>query len=231
MGLNTESRDVRKLRAAARRAARHLPADLPPGLALTDPDRVADPVALAWALPRGWGLVYRHFGVPGAGTMARALARVCHRRGLALLIAGDPGLACQVGATGVHWPEARLAEARRWQGRFRLTTASAHPARATGLGLLGRGWPTGVDALLVSTVFASASPSAGAAMGALRLRDLAKRAAGPIYALGGVDAETAGSVAGWAGLAAVDGALRFAERPEQVRSNGPGCERSLAQDQ
>ena len=206
MGLNTESRAARKLRAAARHAAGHLPPHLPPALALTDPDRTPDPIALACALPRGWGLIYRHYGNPEAGRIAAELACICHRRGLDLLIAADPVLALQVGAAGVHWPEARIGDARRWQGRFRLTTASAHPDRARGLGLLGPAWPRGIDALLVSTVFPSTSPSAGRAMGARQFRRLAAQSWGPVYALGGVTAANADQVSGAGGLAAIGGA-------------------------
>ena len=78
-------------------------------------------------------------------------------------------------------------------------TASAHSPEE--LRMLAR-YP--VDAALVSTVFASNSPSARAPLGALRLRTIARSSACPVFALGGVSAGNAAQVAGFSGIAAVD---------------------------
>jgi thiamine-phosphate pyrophosphorylase len=65
----------------------------------------------------------------------------------------------------------------------------------------------GVDAVIVSAVFPSASPSARKPIGALRFRILARSAGLPTYALGGITADNAGRVgshaAGWAAIEAV----------------------------
>jgi thiamine-phosphate pyrophosphorylase len=66
-----------------------------------------------------------------------------------------------------------------------------------------------VDGVLLSTVFASRSASAGTAMGALRFRQLVRDAGLTVYALGGVTPENAGAIAGAAGFAAVDGMAAF----------------------
>jgi thiamine-phosphate pyrophosphorylase len=190
----------RKLRHAARCAVRHLPHGLPPLLYLTDPDRSPDPLATAAKLPPGSGVIYRHFGAPERQQMARALADLSTRRDLVLLIGGDPELARAIGADGVHWPEARGAEARHWAGAFGLQTVSAHSHAA-----LARAAWAGVDAALVSTVFASASPSAGPALGATRFRQMARRAGLPVYALGGITAHTARRISHVAGLAGIRG--------------------------
>lgn len=68
-------------------------------------------------------------------------------------------------------------------------TASAHSRRA-----LLNAARHGVDAAILSTVFASRSPSAGVAMGALKFRLLARQAPLPVYALGGVGAANAARV-------------------------------------
>lgn len=132
--------------------------------------------------------------------MAPRLAGVARRRGLKLLIAADPSLALEVGAHGVHWPEARLAEARKWRGRFMFQTASAHSRRA-----IDRAAKTGVDAALVSTVFPSTSKSAGAPMGRLAFTRLCQKAPLPLFALGGVKAANALQIADAGGLAAIEG--------------------------
>lgn len=200
MSLEPQSRARRKLAAAARLAARHMPEGMPPALFVTDPARTPQPEQIIAGLPRGWGVVYRHFGAPDRNTVAASLAKLCRKRQLRLLIAADPLLAAKVDAEGVHWPFWMRREVRRWRGRFRLQTMSAHSAGE--LRIAAR-FP--VDAVLVSTVFPSRSPSAGRAMGGLRFRKLAREASLPVYALGGVTADNAQVAAAAAGFAAVDG--------------------------
>jgi thiamine-phosphate pyrophosphorylase len=188
----------RKFRFAARRASTHLPRHLPSFFFLTDPARTPDPLGVAGALPKGSGIILRHFGREGQIRQAGLLARIARRRRLVLLIAADPRLARDVGADGVHWPEACLPDARLWRGRFPLMTASAHSRAA-----LARAASAGVDAAVVSTVFPSASPTSGPAMGAVRLRKLCRQTGLAVYALGGVTHENALKIANTAGFAAV----------------------------
>tara|TARA_R110002072_G_scaffold244882_1_gene404245 strand:- start:319 stop:942 length:624 start_codon:yes stop_codon:yes gene_type:complete len=198
MTLKRQSSPKRKLLAAARAASAHLPLGIPPVLFLTDPARTPDPVRTAARLPTGWGVIYRHFGAPDADRVAAELAHVCRARKLRLLISADPVLAMAVGAAGVHWPHARLTASRKWRGAFALMTASAHsPAELRAIAH----YP--IDAALVSAVFPSSSPSAGKPLGALKLRQLARTAPCPVFALGGVTAENAGRVSDFSGLAAV----------------------------
>lgn len=204
MSDEAQSRKQRKLRAAARRAAGALPTGLPPVLFLTDEARTPDPAVIASHLPAGWGVVFRRREMDRSVEEAARLAALCRRRGLVLLVAGAPSLAMQIGAHGVHWPERRASEARRWAGRFTVMTASAHTRRG-----LARLASLPVDAVLRSVVFDSASASAGAPIGALRFRMQARRAGRPVYALGGVTADTAPRVSGVAGLAAIEGVARI----------------------
>jgi thiamine-phosphate pyrophosphorylase len=171
---------------------------LPPLLLLTDPKRIPAPLAAAARLPAGAGVVYRHFGAKDREATARALLRLCRKRGLKLLIGADPILAQRVGADGVHLPErlARLAAGLR----------RAHPAWLLTLAWHGRRRRAApVDALVLAPVLASASPSAAYPLGARRANAMARRAGLPCYALGGVNARTASRLTGFAGLAAVDG--------------------------
>ena len=201
MAQKPQDSDRRKLISAARRARRHLPPGVPPAFFLTDPQRTPDPVSVAEHLPAGWGVIYRHFGAAHRDWQARQLAEIANRRGLALLIAADPDLAIRAGAAGVHWPFAQRHAARIWRSRFDLMTVSAHgggearQADADGL----------FDAALVSAVFPSRSPSAGAPIGAGAFRQLAQRSTLPIHALGGVTARSAASICDAGGLAAIEG--------------------------
>lgn len=211
MTLEPQSRARRKLVAAARVSARTFKArgvaSLPPALFVTDPIRTPDPETVAASLPCGFGVVYRHFGAPGRDRVAKRLVDICRRRGLILLIAADPELATRVRADGVHWPFRLRRSVRRWRGRFFLQTVSAHSGREL---RAVAGLP--VEAVLVSKVFASSSPGAGSAMGPLRFARLTALSEKPAYALGGLTAETAGSVSRWSGYAAVEGLAAFGQK-------------------
>ena len=200
MGLKHQAVSARKWRVAIRRVETHFPRQLPPLLFLTDPKRTPDPASVAAKLPVGSGVLYRHFGAENRFEVAVELAGLARRRGLKLLTAADPKLAVEIGAYGVHWPEARLQDALKWRGRFQIQTASAHSRMA-----ITRAEQVGVDAALVSTVFSSNSPSAGTPMGAAAFVELCHQSPLPLYALGGINADNAASVAGSGGLAAIEG--------------------------
>jgi thiamine-phosphate pyrophosphorylase len=204
MSLEPRNRAQRKLIAAARKSAAHLPPALPGAFFVTDPARTPDPCAIARGLPAGFGVIYRHFGAKDRDAVAVSLARICRTRGLALLIAADPELAVRVRADGVHWPHRMRRAARKWQGRFDLQTVSVHSGRELRAVM---GLP--VEAALMSTVFASRSASAGQAMGALKFRLLVRGTGLPVYALGGITPDNAGSTAMASGFAAVDGMRIF----------------------
>ncbi|WP_374469468.1 thiamine phosphate synthase [Phenylobacterium sp.] len=184
-------------RAAGRKA-------LPPLLFFTDPVRTPDPEAVAAALPAGSAVVLRTFGAPDAEAQAHRLLAIARARRLKLLIGADAALAARVGAHGVHLPQRLAFRARplkaadpRW-----TVTAAAHSLRAARAALA-----SGADAAVVSVAFASNSPSAGRAIGPVRLARLARDAGGPVYALGGINDATARRLAdaGLVGLAAVEG--------------------------
>lgn len=200
--------DMRRLwRAAATlERARTRGKGLPLVWFVTDPVRTPDPAAVAERLPRGTGVIYRHFGLQDAETTARVLADVARRRGLVLLIGRDAALAARVGAAGVHLPERDAARAQLLRARHPrwIVTAAAHSPRAIRQAEAAR-----ADAVLLSAAFPSRSPSAGAPLGSIRLAQWVRAARLPVYALGGVNARTAGRLAatGVAGFAAIEGLL------------------------
>ena len=155
---------------------------------------------MAARLPRGAALVYRAFGARGAEATATRLTAVLHARGARLLIGADASLAARVRADGVHLPERMAGEARRIKAMHPdwIVTAAAHSLRAAR--------QTAADAAVVSAVFPSRSPSAGAPLGVVRLARIARAAGRPVYALGGVNDATAARLKDLplAGLAAVD---------------------------
>ncbi len=176
---------------------------LPNLLFFTDPARAPDPEAVAARLPRGSGIVLRAFGAPEAVDQGRRLRAIADARGLILLAGAHPRLAEDIGADGLHMPERLSGEIPRLRAERTdwLITVAAHDRPA--VEAAGR---AEADAVVVSPVFPSNSPSAGAPLGIEGLKALVSASALPVYALGGVRADTAGrlSAIGIVGIAAVE---------------------------
>jgi thiamine-phosphate pyrophosphorylase len=157
---------------------------LPPLWLFTDARRVADPRPVVARLPKGLaGVVLRHDGEPGRAALGRDLARICRARRLRLVVAGDPRLAAALGV-GVHlrggrWPGGAPVLVRRRAGA--LVTSSAH-----GVAELRRAARAGVDLAFLSPAFATRSHPDVVVLGALRWGRVARGAALPVAALGGI---------------------------------------------
>lgn len=188
-------------RARLARTAKTLSGGLVPALILmTDDERLADPEAAVEALPAGSMVVIRAKTPHRLNVLAISLRTIARRRGLFLLVAGDPKLARRIGADGVHLPEARIGEAAAIRARSDLIiTASTHSLRAA----LKAG---AVDALILSAVFPTRSHPGKAALGPLRTAFMARLLPLASYGLGGIDAGNARRLAGVCGIAAI-GAL------------------------
>ncbi|MDZ4375271.1 MAG: thiamine phosphate synthase [Phenylobacterium sp.] len=174
---------------------------MPALLFFTDPDRTPDPEAVARRLPRGAGIVFRHFGAPDAEARARRLLGIAQGRGLRLLIGQDWALAARIGADGVHLPERlshRAGALRRGHPGW-LVTSAAHDLVSARTGE--------AHAIVISPVLPSRSASAGRPLGPARLAAMVRHARRPAYGLGGVTDVTARRLvgSGLVGLAAVDG--------------------------
>lgn len=179
-------------------------ATLPPLLLMTDPVRLPDPAPAIAQLPRGSGVIVRHTDPRARAHLARALAPLCRRRRVLLLIAGDPRLAAELRADGVHFPESQGAEARVWRRRRPrwLVTTAAHGGQA-----LQKAARAGAHAALLSPVFATASHPGARALGTVRFARLVHCSPLPVYALGGITAQSARRLktSGAAGIAGISG--------------------------
>jgi thiamine-phosphate pyrophosphorylase len=186
-------------RAARRLGPRTLVAPL---VLMTDPQRMPDPVGAARRLPPGSMVIFRAYGAADAVTTGLRLAAVARSRGLTLLAGADVRLARRIGAAGVHLPERLGHRARAVRAAWpeALITIAAHSRHA-----VRRAERFGADAVILSPVFPSSSPSAGRHMGRLRFAAVARAAGGPVYALGGVTMKNAPELlgSGAAGIAAV----------------------------
>jgi thiamine-phosphate pyrophosphorylase len=189
---------------ARRLNSRHAQGHRLPALVLmTDGRRLPDPAAAVMTLPADAMVIFRHYEDPDREAKAAALLALCRRRRVPLLVAGDWHLAARLGADGVHLPEA-LASAGAAIRRRRpwRVTAAAHSEAA-----LRRAADAGVDAVLLSPVFATQSHPGARTLGPRRFARLVRQVDVPVYALGGVDRTTAPRLlgSGAVGIAAIGG--------------------------
>jgi thiamine-phosphate pyrophosphorylase len=138
-------------------------------------------------LPRGSGVVFRHYATPAKARRAlfRRVVRMAKARGLLVVLAGEHA---GVGADGTH--------NRRGPG---LLTAAAHN-RAEAVAALRRG----AHVLFVSPVFATRSHPGGGPLGARAARRIVQGMPVVAIALGGMDARRFRELVGFDGWAAID---------------------------
>ncbi|MCY4038346.1 MAG: thiamine phosphate synthase [Hyphomicrobiales bacterium] len=158
---------------------------LPDFLLVTDETRFPNPLPILETLPRSSGVVFRHYRHPQREELAESVAALCRRRRLILLVANDVPLALRVRAQGVHLPQWRWegSSVRRPFDEFRITGSVHSP------GALARASRSGMDAVMLSPVFATDSHPRAEALGAARASAWARLWGRgiPVYALGGVD--------------------------------------------
>lgn len=158
------------------------PTLLLPRLWLFTDERVAEDGLLRAiaALPRGSGIVFRHYGLERATRRAlfRRVAALTRRHRLVLLVAGE---SAGLGADGVH--KATHASPRRrasCQSGY-IRSAAAHNTREIAI---ARQW--GADLIFLSPVFQTRSHPGGRTLGVLRFATLTRMAHCPVIALGGM---------------------------------------------
>lgn len=146
-------------------------------------------------LPRGSGVIFRHYKTRDRRAVFEQVRKVARRRGLVLLLAGNSKQAAAWRADGVHGRSPhRLTPCRL------LRTVPVHDARELAA---ARG-----HAVVVSPVFATRSHPGARTLGPLAFAFLAKRASVPVIALGGMNARRYRRMAplgayGWAGIDAL----------------------------
>ena len=148
-------------------------------------------------LPRGSGLIYRHYHLDGPERLARfrALRRIAKARGHMVVLADSALTAREWGADGIYGAPRAL-----WPRRSGLI----HLATAHNLAELGLSARLGADAALLSPVFPTRSHPGGKTLGVVRFRLLARQAGLPVIALGGMSAARARALV-WPRWAAIDG--------------------------
>ena len=152
-------------------------------------------------LPRGSGLIYRHYHLSPAARRARFdwLARIARSSGHLVILAGSAKEARAWGADGAYGAARRLA-----RGSKSIRLAAVHSLRE--LALARR-----ADAVLLSPVFPTRSHPGGAMLGAVRFLLLARRSRLPVIALGGMNSACARQL-GAPRWAAIDGLTASSSR-------------------
>lgn len=177
---------------------------------MSDRKRCPDWRGVLLSLPTGAGVVLRDYDAPDRKQMAAEMAELCGRRGLVLIIGGDPDLALAFSA-GLHMPEKMAPTLRRHLARMpkggrrlpnRPVTLSVH-----GFGGLEAARQMRPDAVLISPVFTTKSHPGTPALGAGRFNALARQSPCPVYALGGMTEARVKKLAAsnMAGYAAIGG--------------------------
>ena len=160
-------------------------------------------------LPRGGGVIFRHYSLPTGERRAlfAQIARVARRRGLILVRAGTTPMR---GEQGVHGRSLK-------QGRG-LRTWPAHNLREV---IAGR--RAGADVILISPVFTTRSHADQRPLDVVRAARLAQAARGKAVALGGMNPSSFRRLSGtrFTGWAAIDGWVGDRAAQDQKRSAVP----------
>lgn len=154
---------------------------------MTDERMGEDLWRAAHRLPRGSGIIFRHYATVASERrrLFAMLLRIARRRGLVLVRAGDVPLRGEMGTHG-----------RRGQG---IVTWPVH-SRAQAVKALR----LGADAVFISPVFATRSHPGGKALGAHRAAAIARGLPIACIALGGMNAQGYARLTGFDGWAAID---------------------------
>lgn len=147
-------------------------------------------------LPRGSGVVFRHYGLPvhDRRRLFDQVRSIARRKGLRLLLAGSPRQARAWGADGSHGRSGYRSVPKT------LRTAPAHNARE-----MKSAERSGADLIFLSPVFPTRSHPRAKPLGWVRLGLLGRRTRTPVIALGGMNAKRARplrrlGIYGWAAI-------------------------------
>lgn len=188
---------------------------------MTDQRRVANPLETVQLLPPGSGVILRDYEDPYRLDLAHQLAGLCKKRRLVFLVGDDRRLARRVNADGLHlprWSKHRYHHRRSFAApNHWILSASVHS-----LPELFMADRQNVDCVMVSPVFATHSHVGVRGLGPVKLAALARRAAAPVIALGGMERKTVMRLkdSGCVGIAAI-GALRSLLPESTVGTNRP----------
>lgn len=156
------------------------------------------------ALPRGAGIVFRHYGTPERerSALAERIARTSRERGLLLAIARDVQLARELGAQLVHNPVGEV-------GVLPISRSAHSPAEARAA------CDAGASLIFLSPLFATRSHAGMDSLERAEARRIVAECPVPVIALGGMNRERFVQLKndGFYGWAGIDAWMRGSARP------------------
>ena len=162
---------------------------------ITDETRMESPEDLIRQLPRGTGVIFRHYEIQNREDVAKRLRTICRQLGIGFFVGGDWRLAAKVDAHGLHAPASTAAAglnagARLWvQRRKKILTAAAHTAPE-----LRRARAIQAHAAILSPVFPTRSHPGQPSLGTVRFAALSRAAKIAVIALGGITKRNIASI-------------------------------------
>jgi thiamine-phosphate pyrophosphorylase len=148
-------------------------------------------------LPKGSGIVFRHYGLPSGDRRAlfERVKRIARARRLVLLLGGSAQESRRYRADGHHQRSAR--------GCSRIHSIAVHSLKERKMAER-----RGADLIFVSPVFPTRSHPGAVALGVIKFGQLVRDAALPVIALGGMTRKRAQSlrsfgIYGWAAISSL----------------------------
>ncbi len=180
--------------------------ELPYFFLMTDEVRTPNPKDLVRKMPRGTGVIFRHYDIQERGDTAKNLRAICRQLGIGFFVGSDWRLAAKVNAHGLHMPAYMAAAgletgARLWlRTRKKILTVAAHSAPE-----LRRAKAINANAAFLSPIFQTKSHLSRRPLGSVRFTALARAAKIPVIALGGITEKNIPTVylAGCAGVSGI----------------------------
>ena len=181
--------------------------EVPAIFLFTDDNRTPDLLSTIVHLPRGTGVVFRHYENADRSQLALSVSALCRKLGIPIFIAGDWRLATRCRAFGVHLPQymiSRAIEIRNRNPRLKISCA-CHDEKS--LLLAER---ASVDIAFLSPLFPTKSHVAASGINPVRAARLSKITEKPVYGLGGINVVTARRLRGTGimGIGAIEGLLK-----------------------
>lgn len=182
---------------------------MPSMIFITDQQAQPYPEQIIENLPHNSMVILRDYDLENRAMLGEALAYVCKQKQIKLLVAKELDLALQIGANGIHLPEYMLGELNTIKTDYpnMFISVACHCMEAALKAEEG-----GADAILLAPVFVTKShpetiENSNLVLGPEILKEISALCEVPIYALGGVNAETAPRLmhTGVTGIAAIRG--------------------------
>ena len=176
---------------------------------ITDNDAQPCPEDVIDKLPKNSMVILRDYDDENRYELGKALRYICRQKEIRFLVAGDLTLALMLEADGVHLPEHMIGEISqiKTDNPALLISTSCHDEHS-----LSRSVDLGSDIVLLAPVFPTHShpetfDNPSLTLGMSKFNSLCTKYNVPIYALGGVNKDTAKQLhnSGAAGIAAIRG--------------------------